>query len=175
MGKMMRRDNGRQAWARFLTAGVVAAGFSCDGDDVTEPTLGSLEIAITTSGTSPDEDGYTIALDGGSETALGRDEGIRFERLQPGNHVVRLADIATNCVVQGENPRTVEVTAGASTPLSIIVLCDALTGSIEVSTTTSGGSVDADGYSWTLDAETPRLIGINETALVGSLSVSPHR
>ena len=102
--------------------------------------IGTLEITSATTGTELDGDGYTISIDGGAETSLGANATIRREGLEAGNHTVRLAGLASNCVMDGDNPRTVEVPADETVSLTVTVTCGATTGSLEVSTSTGGGS-----------------------------------
>jgi Tol biopolymer transport system component len=163
-----------RVWFRFLAVGAALTALSCGGEDVIAPSTGSLEITTATSGPEPDGDGYSVAIDDGPETDIGANAILRRDNLEPGNHTVRLAGVASNCAVEGANPRTVEVPAGATTPVSLTIHCGASSGSLEVTTSTVGGSPDADGYAWALDAVDPRQIGINETVLVGNLAMGSH-
>jgi len=53
-----------------------------------------------------------------------------------------------------------------------IVSCSATTGNLTVSTSTSGTSLDADGYTVTVDGGSPQAIGINSS--VGYTNLSPN-
>jgi TolB protein len=48
----------------------------------------------------------------------------------PGGHSLTLAGVASNCTVAGDNPRTVQVTAGAQVSVTFTVSCTASVGSI---------------------------------------------
>jgi TolB protein len=50
-----------------------------------------------------------------------------------------------------------------------------VTGTIRVTTTTTGGALDADGYMLTLDQEDPRPIGLQETTLLDAVAAGTHR
>ena len=60
---------------------------------------------------------------------------------------VELSGLADNCAVQGINPREVAVTAEATTEIDFVVLCAATTGSVEVTTTTTGSSLDPEPFA----------------------------
>jgi hypothetical protein len=86
---------------------------------------GSLEIATATSGPSPDLDGYIVTLDGKDRLRLGGSGAATFNGLIPGHHAVGLRDVAANCQIPGDNPRTVTVRAGASTTVAFTISCSA--------------------------------------------------
>src|SRR5205823_2301627 len=65
------------------------------------------------------------------------------------SHTVELTDIAGNCTVSGQNPRTVTV-ATSGTTTTFTITCAAITGSLTVTTSTSGGTPDPDGYTVTV-------------------------
>ena len=101
----------------ILTLGAVFFLAACgsDGDPGTGPgdTLGSVRVGASTSGDDLDADGYTVALDGSGSRPLGMNGTTTFSDVAPGNREVELDGVAGNCAVEGANPRTVEVTAGA--------------------------------------------------------------
>jgi Tol biopolymer transport system component len=71
---------------------------------------GRVEVTITTTGESPDPDGYSVALDGGPGRAVEPDAAVAFSGVSAGVHQVELDGIAPNCqVAGGENPRTLTV------------------------------------------------------------------
>jgi Tol biopolymer transport system component len=159
---------------RLLAMGAVLFGLSCSGGDISAPTTGSLEITTATSGPEPDPDGYTVAIDDGAETAIGVNGTLRRDNLETGNHTIRLAGLAPNCTVEGENPRAVGMTAGDTVAVSFSITCEASTGSLEVTTITTGSLPDPDGYTLSLDAGTAQAIGINATVTLGNLAAGPH-
>jgi hypothetical protein len=92
-------------------------------DTTTLDTTGSLQLSATTSGTSPDPDGYIITLDGADRGIVGTDFVITITGLAPGNHTVTIGGVAANCAVQGDSVSTVVVPAGSSATVAFSVTC----------------------------------------------------
>lgn len=115
---------------------------------------GTLHVTTTTTGASVDPDGYRVCVDphpdpwdyGGdvctTDEAVGVNSGVSVS-VVPGTHQVDLDDVAENCTVIGGGTRT--VTANDSTDVPFAVTC-AATGSVKVTTATSGTDIDPDGY-----------------------------
>jgi probable HAF family extracellular repeat protein len=158
----------------LLAAAALLSGPSCSGDDVAAPVNGTLEIITTTGGAEPDADGYAVTIDEGSETAIGANATLQLDNLELGNHTVRLAGMAGNCTVAGENPRTVSIAAGETGTISFIVTCTATTGSLQVTSSTSGPSPDADGYSLTVDGADRGSLGASGGIRVDGLTSGSH-
>ncbi len=85
--------------------------------------VGSIAVRTHTAGASPDLDGYTLALDGGGGAAIGMNALVTLSKLPVGSHTLLLSDVAANCTAQGDNPRTVAVTAGAAIEIAFSVAC----------------------------------------------------
>src|SRR5438034_788333 len=124
----------------------------------TGPTTGSLSVTTATSGASGDldPDGYTVTLDGTTSRAIGINASVTFTGLTPGSHSVVLSGVAGNCTVSGGTSRTVSVTAGSTASTSYSISCaptGPTTGSLSVTTATSGasGDLDPDGYTVSVD------------------------
>src|SRR5438128_10380958 len=124
----------------------------------TGPTTGSLSVTTATSGASGDldPDGYTVGLAGTTSRAIGINASVTFTGLTPGSHSVVLSGVAGNCTVSGGTSRTVSVTAGSTASTSYSVSCAPSspgTGSLTVTTATSGasGDLDPDGYTVSVD------------------------
>src|SRR5437773_2081917 len=118
-------------------------------------TTAVIEVAAVTSGIDLDPDGYTVQVDGGASRALAVSGTIRFEGLGAGSHTVTMTGAAANCPIAPDNPRTVNVTTGAVTRdtarTKFQVTCGAATGSIQVTTATSGIDLDPNGYAMQID------------------------
>jgi Tol biopolymer transport system component len=141
------------------------------------PTTGSMTITASTTGVSPDPDGYTVTLDGADRGALGASGNITIDALAAGDHVVGLSGIAANCQVAGENPRGITVTAGASATAVFTVSCIApppVTGGLRVATTTTGDSPDPDGYAFAVDGGASQPVGTSAAATVAGLATGSH-
>lgn len=147
----------RQVRLGGVVAAAGLAGLSCGGEDVAAPATGDLEVTTSTTGSEPDTDGYRITIDDGPAIAIGANASILREGLTAGEHTIRLAGTAQNCVLQGDNPRTVEIVAEASVRLDLVIDCTATTGTIRVSVATSGSPADPDGYVASLDGTEPGL------------------
>lgn len=162
--------------ALYLPATVLllltGAILSCTGENLVEPSTGALEVTTTTSGDPHDPDGYTLQLDSGLPIAIG--SAVTFPRLSAGDHVVLLSGFAATCSVVGQNPRTVSVAAGGTTAVSFEVTCAATTGSLEITTATTGESLDPNGFTVSLDGAQPRTTSINTTLAIPNLAPGAH-
>src|SRR5205085_9233599 len=86
---------------------------------------GTLTITTGTSGSELDPDGYTVTVDGSPGQPLGINASISIANLAAGTHSVELTGVAPNCSVTGDNPRTVTISAGATTATTFAVSCSA--------------------------------------------------
>src|SRR5207237_83311 len=82
---------------------------------------GSLTVATSTAGGTPDPDGYTVTVSGGGSQTIGNNDSVTFPDLATGSHTVTLSGIASNCSVSGGTSRTVTVTAGQTATASFAV------------------------------------------------------
>jgi hypothetical protein len=110
-------DNPRTVSVPAGGTGSTTIAVSCAGE------TGNLEVTTATTGTNLDPDGYLLSVDGGQSTAIGLNETLTFQDLAAGNHSVLLDDVAANCSVSGDNPRTVNVPAGGTGSTSFAVSC----------------------------------------------------
>ena len=152
--------------------GTTAADFSI----TCGPNAGSLTVTTTTNGAGSDPDGFSLTVDGVDRGAIGVNAMVSLGSLTPGDHSVGLTGLAANCVVAGDNPRTVTVTLGQATPVGFTISCVAPpgSGSVQITATTTGSSLDPDGYTVSLDGGSPQGIGTNETLTIGSIAAGPH-
>jgi Tol biopolymer transport system component len=158
----------------LIIAGAVLA---CGGESLSAPTTGSLQVTSATSGTDLDPDGYTVTIDGTDRGALGVSGTLTVEQLAPGDHPVGLSGVAGNCQVQGDNPRTSSIAAGATATAAFTVTCTALpvnTGTLQITTATSGSNPDPDGYTVAVDGGTTQPIGSSATVTVSGIAAGPH-
>lgn len=166
---------GENPRAITVTAGsIVTAAFllTC----TTPPAAsGAIRVTTTTSGASPDPDGYAFAVDGGTAQPIGTGASTTVGGVAAGNHSVTLSGLAGNCTVQGTNPRAVTLAAGATAELAFAVTCTAATGSLRIRTATTGSSPDQDGYTATVDAGTAQSIAVNGTRTVSGLNPGSHQ
>lgn len=102
---------------------LVAIALACNGDDLSSPGTGSIQIEIATSGPMVDPDGYTLEVDAGPALAVGVATTLQSAGLTRGNHTVRLSGVAPNCLVSGDNPRTVTVAQGETVAVRFSIEC----------------------------------------------------
>ena len=137
-------------------------------------TTGDLTVTTSTSGSSLDPDGYTVTVDGGSPQALGINASVSYPGLSAGSHTVAISGVATNCTVSGGPSQTVSVPSGGTATTAFSVSCVTPPGNLTVSTSTTGSSLDPDGYTVTVDGGSPQAIGINASVTYTSLTAGSH-
>lgn len=135
---------------------------------------GDLEVTASTTGDDPDPDGYTVTVDEADPRPLDPNGTVTVAGLARGTHGVELGDVASNCSVQGENARQVEVPAGGTGSTTFEVECEAREGDLEVRASTSGPFADTDGYEVILDADRSRSLGPNGAVTFRGLEAGPH-
>jgi hypothetical protein len=152
-----RPDSGRiVVGATPGTARIVARLGTAVADTATVHALArgpALRVTTTTTGVSPDSDGYVFCVDPGTDglsCTTGAPEPIGSNgtvtiAVDTGTHVVQLAGVAPNCAVAGDNPRSVPIGSGPPTPVAFAVAC--VQPVLRVTTTTTGQSPDPDGYT----------------------------
>lgn len=118
-----------------VTAGGLVRDTTSVGFAVTcQATTGDVRLSVATTGSSLDPDGYTVKVDGVllqepdyygytfTPVRLLPNGGRLLERLSPGDHTVELA---ATCAVEAPHPRTVSVSLGAVSEVSLRVVCGA--------------------------------------------------
>lgn len=141
-----------------------------DDDDPTGPTTGAVEVQVTTTGTGTDADGYSVSVDGGTGVPVAVNGTVVIPGIQSGTRSVQLGGVDPACAVQGSNPASVTVVAGDTASASFTVECTTpVTGTIRVTTTTTGESLDEDGYLVDTDGDTLE-IELNDTVAFEGLS-----
>ncbi|HEV2083992.1 MAG TPA: hypothetical protein VGR09_02845, partial [Gemmatimonadales bacterium] len=153
--------------------GTTAADFSI----ACGPSAGTLAVTTTTTGAGSDTDGFSLTVDGVDRGAIGVNAIVSLASVTPGVHSVGLTGLAATCVVAGDNPRGITVTLGQATPVGFTITCAAPppgSGSVQITATTTGSSLDPDGYSVSLDGGDPQGIGTNGTLTIGSIAAGSH-
>ncbi len=135
---------------------------------------GSLTVNTSTTGLSLDLDGYTVTVDGTTSQTVSNNGSVTFNGLSAGGHTVVLSGVAANCSVSGGTSQTVTVPAGGTASASFSVSCTALPGDLTVSTVTSGGTPDPDGYTVTLDGGPSQAIVPNGSTTFTGLTAGSH-
>lgn len=106
---------------------VVVGGVSCDS---TAPgrggSTGGLALVTTTAGIQPDNDGYTIMVDGNAQGTVGANDSVTVAGINAGSHTVELADVEFNCTTLGQFTQTVSVEDDAEAVVDYSIACDAV-------------------------------------------------
>lgn len=166
----------------LLTLAVLGCGGGSDGDPsgVGDPTglnEGTLEVLASTNGSDPDPDGYTLTVDNGAAQSLPSNGADTIASLSTGTHTFTLAGVAPNCLLDGENPRTVDIAAGGMARLRFEVACSQAAptpGAVLVYVPTTGDEPDPDGYEVALDGGTPKPLLTNGSMVIRGLAPGDH-
>jgi hypothetical protein len=165
---------GGSARAVTIVAGEVAGvDFSIECGALPPPT-GTVAVTTVTSGPNPDPDGYAFAVGGGAPQPIGSGATVRLAGVEAGATTVELSGVAANCTVAGDNPRPVTVVAGGEVEVDFAIACVTGTGTLEVTTATSGAPVDPSGYTLSVDGGTAVAIGVSATRTIGGLAPGGH-
>ncbi|MEO5567926.1 MAG: hypothetical protein ABIR92_05510 [Gemmatimonadaceae bacterium] len=131
-------------------------------------TTGDITLSVTTVGSERDPDGYGVNLDGTPRSFFPpvSAPAIMFAKLTPGNHTVALTGVASNCTVADGATRTVAVTADKQTAVSMTVSCVAVSGTLRVTTATTGATADLDpnSYRVVVGTQLPLFMPANATS-----------
>ena len=136
--------------------------------------LGTINVTTVTEGEDPDPDGYTILLDGVEKGSIGSNGQLSIPNVPQGEREVTLGGVAPNCTVEDGATRTLTVAAGLERNVDFTIHCTALTGELEVTTTTSGSAPDPDGYEVRIDGASSGWIDPNGTLLFENVAQGAH-
>ncbi len=167
---MPLRDARAALAALLVTATLTLAGCG-DGAGVDVP---ALQVVTATTGPEPDPDGYTVQVDSAAPLSIGLDDTVTVDPLADGEHTVLLGGIASNCVAEGSDPRSVSVASGATARVAFAIACSATIGAVRVTVTTSGVEPDTNGYTVTLEGLTPQPIGPSASLVLAGAAVGPQ-
>jgi hypothetical protein len=162
---------------QYLLGGLLlslsAVALACSGNDLAGPTTGSLVVTTATTGSEVDFDGYIIQMDAEQPQPIGSSSSFHSASVSPGSHTLRLAGMASNCALAGDNPRPVTITAGETTAVLFQLICSVTTGRIAITTLTTGAGQDPDGYILRIDGGQQQSIGLNASLEISAIS-GPH-
>ncbi len=107
----------------------LVAGFACTGGletPIDEPDrFGSIQITVSTTGTMLDPDGYRVTLDEFQSLLVGINGVAVFGSVLVGGYQALLDEVASNCVVGGQNPMAVTVIEGTPSLGRFDIVCAA--------------------------------------------------
>ncbi|HEX6407398.1 MAG TPA: Ig-like domain repeat protein, partial [Gemmatimonadales bacterium] len=111
------------------TATVVAGATATVAFSITctaiPPTVGSIRVTTTTTGTNPDADGYQFAIDGGTAQHIDPSGAVTVPDIPTGGHRVVLSNVAANCSVAGGTSKNVTVAEGQTAEAAFAIDCPA--------------------------------------------------
>jgi hypothetical protein len=85
---------------------------------------GAVLITVTTAGSNFDANGYQLVFNELTSEPVGVNAEVTLSNLAVGAYQVTLADVATNCVIQGSSgTKPFSVSAGATTNVDFEVSC----------------------------------------------------
>lgn len=104
---------------------LISCGDNSTGPEPEEPTdtTGVVEVTVSTSGSSSDEDGYTVTI-GDEAKDTDPNDTVTFGDLEEGSYSIEMSGLGAGCIIDGENPVTVNVSAGETTETEFDVICD---------------------------------------------------
>jgi hypothetical protein len=96
--------------------------------DLSLQPFGALQLITITGGSSLDPEGYTLLVDGlvppySVAYGMGPNAEQVISEVLPGQYSLELTEVAGNCTVAGDNPRTVAVAARDTTVATFHVTC----------------------------------------------------
>jgi hypothetical protein len=155
---------------------LIMAASACgdDGDGGTDPgPVGDYSVMTVSSGDDLDADGYEVRVNDTFAGLIGVNDSLEFRNRPVDTYSVGLADVATNCTVDGDNPRPLQVIVDSHTDTTFEVTCVGTAGVLRVVTSTSGEDPD-DGYTLAVDGSDAVTIGANDTAQTADLATGEH-
>jgi hypothetical protein len=159
----------------FVALAVLAFTAGCDETLISVSSDGRIEVAVSTNGSDPDVDGFSVTVDGGTARFVAPGGSVVLDSLREGSHTVLLTGLAENCQVEGTNPRVVVVDQDARATVSFDVRCaPATTGGFTIQVSTSGAEPDTDGYALAVAGGDIRSIGPNASETFHGLAPGVH-
>ncbi len=152
----------------------VSFSFDCSSR---QPETGTLQVSTTTTGPSPDPDGYLVSVDDGPPTTIPTNGNALLTGVLVGTRLVGVSGVAGNCAVSGPNPRSATVSGTEVVVLTFSVVCTTpppSTGSLRITTATTGDDPDPDGYTISVDNGVPQPVGANATISIASVAAGLH-
>lgn len=138
---------------------------------------GGLFISISTTGVDLDADGYTVTVDGTASQAIAANGSVTFTELYEGSHSIALSSVAGNCTVTEPNPRTVTVSPGKTVATTFSATCAPTgsgSGTLAVTTNTTGSNLDPDGYTVTVDGTISQAIATTNDSVTVTGPAGDH-
>jgi Tol biopolymer transport system component len=161
--------------ALALLTGLWANGCGT-GEDLVAPAHGSLLVANQQSGAGADPDGIVVVLDGTDRRPLAADSTLLLSDLAIGQHRLAIEGLASDCTLDGPNPRVVTVIPDSTAQVVLAISCAAPSqrGTLVVTVSTRGIDLDPDGYAVVVDSLDPQPIQTDGEVAFPELSADSH-
>jgi YVTN family beta-propeller protein len=143
----------------------LVATIACDGTDPNLPA--TLRLTAETVGEDPDPDGYSYSLDQNQALPLGANASVTVAGLAAGGHQLAVGGVASNCVLDGGNPRALSLVGGDTTQISLNFTCQALPVAHPAGNVAQVATLDGAPYGVAVSAD-----GVVYAALIGSNSLA---
>lgn len=158
----------RRLWR--VTAAAALMGAACDGPTTPRPP-GSIDVVVQLSGGVPNDDRYSLMVDGFARPFSSSEGRAVISDISPGLHSLTLEVTAVNCALTDSAARSVTVPAGNTINVAFPVVC-ATTG-IEITTQTTGVDRPAS-YQMLVNNQSYLTIGINDSIVVSRIAPGPQ-
>jgi hypothetical protein len=158
----------RRLWQ--VTAAAALLGAACDGPTPPRPP-GSINVVVQLSGGVPNEDRYSVIVDGIARPFSSGGGSTVISDISAGVHSLALEVTAVNCALTDSSVRSVSVPAGSMIDVAFPVVC-ATTG-IEITTQTTGLDRPA-GYQVLVNNQSYLDIGTNDSIVVSRIAPGPQ-
>jgi Tol biopolymer transport system component len=135
------------------------------------PSPGSIQVSTATSGPDPDPDGYSVTVAEVIAGHLPPNGTLGITGIRQGQVLVGLSAVSANCVVDGDNPRLVNVTSGPAVDVAFVIRCVS-PGAMQVTTATTGVHPDPNGYSLEIRLQGSSSATLTAVATNGTATVS---
>lgn len=106
--------------------GLFAGSTACGNRNDPDPGPATLRLTTVTTGEDTDPDGYAFSLDGNPTSTLGVNATVTVTGLAPGDHELRVTELASNCALGGPNPRPVALAGDDTATVQLAIACQAL-------------------------------------------------
>lgn len=117
-------------------------------EDPAPPDPPVLRVDVSTEGAAADldADGYALSIDSDSIRYIAPNGSATISDLEPGERIVLIGGVESNCAHTGANPQFVTLQYGQTAEVAFTLACVPRRGNLEVAITTTGDSADSDGY-----------------------------
>lgn len=152
---------------------VVPVAFSIECEAL-PPGAGTITVTTETGGAGADPDGYTFSIGGGDPQPIGASASVSVAGVPAGETTVELSGLAANCGLAGANPRSATVPAGGGVEVTFVITCAAGTGTLVVTTESTGSPPDPSGYAVSVDGAAAVAMAVNASRTFGGLVPGVH-